>query len=71
MAILPGSIYMYRPDLFDGAPHVRNILVFLMTLLWHPEFSARWGITLALLFFSIAIVLIAASGRNIEARDVG
>jgi hypothetical protein len=71
MAILPGSMYMYRPDLFEGAPFVRNILVFPMTLLWHPEFGARWGIALALVFFGIAVILIAASGRRIEARDVG
>jgi hypothetical protein len=71
LAILPGSVYMYRPDLFDGAPLLRAIFVFPMTLLWHPEFSARWGIALAAVFFGFAIALIAASGRRIEMRDIG
>jgi hypothetical protein len=62
---------MYRPDLFDDAPLLRAILVFPMTLLWHPGFSARWGIALAALLFSITIALMAASGRRIEARDIG
>ena len=70
IAILPGSIYMYRPDLFDGAPLLRAILVFPMTLLWHPDFSARWGVVLAAFLFGVAIALIAASGRRMEARDV-
>jgi hypothetical protein len=70
VAILPGSIYMYRPDLFDDAPLLRAILVFPMTLLWHPGFSARWGIALAALLLSLTIILMAASGRRIEARDI-
>ena len=60
VAILPGSIYMYRPDLFEGMPLVRAIVVFPMTLLWHPDFSARWGIALATLLFSVMIALIVA-----------
>ena len=71
VAILPGSIYMYRPDLFDGAPQFRAVFVFPMTLLWHPDFSARWGLALAAVFFGIAFALGAASGRRIETRDVG
>lgn len=71
LAILPGSIYMYRPDLFDGVPLFRAIFVFPMTLLWHPDLSARWGFALAALLFGVTIALIAASGRRIEARDIG
>jgi hypothetical protein len=71
VAILPGSIYMYRSDLFDGVPLFRAIFVFPMTLLWHPDFSARWGLALASLLFGVTIALIAASGRRIEAWDIG
>ena len=35
------------------------------------QYRLRWGIALAPLFFGIAIILIAASGRRIEARDIG
>jgi hypothetical protein len=71
IAILPSSIYMYRPDLFEGAPLFRAIFVFPTNLLWHPDFSARWGIALATLFFCLTIALIAVSGRWLEARDIG
>jgi hypothetical protein len=70
LAMLPGSIYMYRPDLFEAAPLIRSIFVFPMTLLWHPDFSARWGIVLAALFLGLTIGLIAAAGRSVEARDI-
>ncbi len=71
VAILLGSIYMYRPDLFEDVPLLRTNVVFPLTLLWHPDFSARWGLALATLLFSVTIALIVASGRRIEARDVG
>jgi hypothetical protein len=69
-AMLPGSVYMYRPDLFTDAPLLRTLLVFPLTLLWHASFSARWGLPLAALFLGITVALIAAAGERIEARDV-
>ena len=71
VSILPGTIYMYRPDVFEGAPLLRAIFVFPMTLLWHPDLSARWGIPLGALLVCIAIALVAAAGRRMETSDVG
>ena len=70
VSILPGMIYMYRPDVFEGAPLVRAIFVFPMTLLWHPDFSAHWGIPLGALLVCVTVVLVAASGQRMEKRDV-
>jgi hypothetical protein len=69
-SILPGLIYMYRPDVFEGAPLLRAIVVFPNTLIWHPDFSARWGILLGAFFCCAALALVAAAGKCIEARDV-
>ena len=70
VSILPGMIYMYRPDVFAEAPLVRSIVVFPMNLVWYPEFATRWGLPLAGLFLSVALAFIAASGWRIERRDV-
>jgi hypothetical protein len=68
-SILPGLIYMYRPDVFEDAPLLRAVAVFPNTLIWHPDFSARWGLVLAAAFCCAALALIAAAGKCIEARD--
>ena len=69
-SILPGLIYMYRPDLFEGAPLLRAIAVFPNTLMWHPDFTARWGMALGAAFCCTAVALVVAAGKCIEARDV-
>ena len=70
VSILPSMIYMYRPDVFAEAPLVRDVVVFPMSLVWYPDFAARWGPPLAGLFFGLTLVLAAASGWRIEQRDV-
>jgi hypothetical protein len=69
-SMLPGSVYMYRPDMFADAPLARAVLVFPLTLLWHLEFVARWGVCLAILSTCTAVALIAVSGQNLQQRDV-
>jgi hypothetical protein len=69
-SILPGLIYMYRPDVFEDAPLLRAIAVFPNTLIWHPDFSARWGLALAAVFCCAALILVAAAGRCLDARDI-
>ena len=70
VSILPGMIYMYRPDVFAEVPLVRSIVVFPMNMVWYPEFASRWGLALAGLFFGLALAFAAASGWRIERRDV-
>jgi hypothetical protein len=69
-SIVPGLIYIYRPDVFEDAPLLRAIVVFPNTLIWHPDFSARWGLVLAAFLCAAALALVAAAGHRIEARDV-
>ena len=54
VAILPGMIYMYRPDVFAGTPVLRDLIVFPMNLVWYAEFSQHWGFPLAALLLAIA-----------------
>lgn len=70
LSILPSMIYMYRPDVFAGAPLVRAVVVFPMSLVWYPDFATRWGLPLAGLFLGFALAFAAASGWRIERRDV-
>jgi hypothetical protein len=70
VSILPGMIYMYRPDVFEDAPLLRAIGVFPNTLIWHPDFSASWGIALGALLCCAAFALVAAAGKRIEAREM-
>jgi ABC-type Na+ efflux pump permease subunit len=70
IALLPGSLYIYRPDLFAEAPLFRAIVIFPLTLLWHPDFTAQWGVPLASVLIFLTIGLIAASGWRVARRDV-
>ena len=70
VSMLPGLIYMYRPDVFEDAPLLRAIAIFPNTLIWHLDFSTRWGLVLAAVFCCAALALIAIAGKCIDARDI-
>jgi hypothetical protein len=70
VSILPGVIYMYRPDVFEHTPVLRAIAVFPNTLIWYPDFSARWGFLLAAVFCCTALALIGVVGKCFDARDI-
>ena len=71
VSILPSMIYMYRPDVFAGAPTLRDLIVFPMNLVWFPDFSRHWGFPLAATLLAIAACLVAVAGWRIERRDIG
>ena len=62
---------MYRPDFYEGAPLLRDILVFPMSFVWYPDIAARWGLPLAALLLVLAGLLATLAGRHIARRDVG
>ncbi len=70
-ALLPGMFYMYRPDLFNDAPLMRDFVVFPLNLVWYPDFSRQYGLSLAGLLILLAAALITVAGQSIERRDVG
>lgn len=70
VTILPGTIYMYRPDIFETSPGVRDVVVFPLNLVWYPDFSASWGFLLGALFLALGAGLLAAAGWKFERQDV-
>ncbi|MTD93531.1 hypothetical protein GIW81_04185 [Hyphomicrobium sp. xq] len=70
VTILPGTIYMYRPDIFEASSHVRDLVVFPLNLVWYPDFSASWGFALGGLFLALAAGLVVAAGWMFEMKDV-
>jgi hypothetical protein len=69
-ALLPGMVYLYRPDVFAEAPAIRDVIVFPMNLVWYPEVAARWGLPLAVVMLGLAALLVVLAGFQIERRDV-
>lgn len=69
-SILPSTTYMYRPDIFTAAPHLRALLVFPLNLVWDPAFSASWGFALGALFLGLSTGLVVAAARRLEKQDV-
>ena len=69
-SILPGTVYMYRPDIFDAAPRVRALIVFPLNLVWYPDFSASWGFALGGLLLAMSAGWVAAAAWRLEKRDV-
>lgn len=70
VSMFPGMISMYRPDIFDGRPTLKDTIVFPMNLIWHKGLSGHWGAVLASLMLALAISLAGVAGRSIERRDV-
>jgi hypothetical protein len=69
-SILPSTIYMYRPDVFEAMPRLRALIVFPLNLVWYPDFSASWGFALGSLFMGLSAALVAAAAWTLEKRDM-
>ena len=69
--LLPGSIYMYRPDVFTRYEGLHEAIVYPMNVVWMDAS----GVTIAWLVSAASIVLVAAivgaAGWLFERRDVG
>jgi hypothetical protein len=67
-AMLPGIVYMYRPDFYPaGLP---DYTAFPANLLWHPDFAARFGLPIALALALAASVVVAIAGRLLERKNI-
>lgn len=67
---LPSVVYMYRPDVFAGAPWLADILVFPTSLMWHLEFAAAFGLSLGAAFAAAAGLLVVVAGALLDRRDI-
>jgi hypothetical protein len=70
LAMLPGVVYLYRPDAYDAVPALPSLLVFPANLLWHDDGVARWSPLIVLALFLAILALVAVAGRRLASRDV-
>jgi hypothetical protein len=66
VTLLPGITFMYRPDVFELAPALRDILVFPLNLIWYPGFTRQWGAAIAVGLLLVTTVLVWLAGRLLE-----
>jgi hypothetical protein len=69
-AMLPGIVYMYRPDFYAAAPGIADVIVFPANLLWYPEVATAWGLPIAGAFGLVAAAVTALAGRALQAKDI-
>jgi hypothetical protein len=69
LAILPSMVFMYRPDLLESAPGLKDGAVFPMNLVWFPDFAEHhgWSIAAAMLFLACLAAMLA--GAVLEHKD--
>jgi hypothetical protein len=70
ITFFPGITFMYRPDVFEAAPALRDILVFPLNLIWYPGFARQWGAAIAVGFLLVATGLVLVAGSLLERKDV-
>jgi ABC-type transport system involved in multi-copper enzyme maturation permease subunit len=70
LAVLPAALFMYRPDVFQARPGMRNLFVFPGNLLWFsaslPELTPL--ILLAATLFTAT--LLAGGGRRLKSMEI-
>jgi hypothetical protein len=70
VTLFPGITFMYRPDVFEAAPALRDILVFPLNLIWYPGFARQWGAAIVVSLLLVTILLVLLAGRLLERKDV-
>jgi hypothetical protein len=68
VTFFPGITFMYRPDVFEVAPALRDILVFPLNLIRYPGFTMQWGAAIAVGLLLVATVLVLLAGRLSNGR---
>ncbi|SDH57076.1 hypothetical protein SAMN05421505_11852 [Sinosporangium album] len=66
-AVLPGGMYMYRPDLFS--PALKDLLVFPANLLWHEDDAPAIAAIGVPLMLAAAAVLTALAAWRLNRTD--
>jgi hypothetical protein len=70
LVLLPGSIFMYRPDVFQDHAALRDLIVFPCNLLWRGESLPKVTPALALSAVTVSAILLVGSGRCLRRIDV-
>jgi hypothetical protein len=70
VSMLPGVIYMYRPDVLACVSTLRDFVVFPMNLIWYPGVAITWGPTVTACLLAVAAGLSVLAGWSVDRRDV-
>jgi hypothetical protein len=70
LVVLPGSIFMYRPDVFQGHAALRDLIVFPCNLLWRSESLPKITPALLLSAAAVSALLLVGGGRGLKRMDV-
>jgi hypothetical protein len=70
LVILPGAIFMYRPDVFQGHATLRDLIVFPGNLLWHSESLPKITPIVLLVAVATGTLLLAGGGRRLRKMDI-
>jgi ABC-type transport system involved in multi-copper enzyme maturation permease subunit len=68
--MLPGVVYIYRPDFYTPWLGLRDFIVFPANLLWYPSIATRFAPLIVFVSLLIALVLVALAGRHLQKRDI-
>jgi hypothetical protein len=67
--MIPAATFIYRPDMFDDHPMLRETIV-MATLLWHDAQSAWLGPLALAAALPMSVLFVALAGRILEKTDV-
>jgi ABC-type transport system involved in multi-copper enzyme maturation permease subunit len=70
LAVLPGSLFMYRPDVFQDHPLLRNLIIFPGNLLWFSESLPKITPIILLSAITASVLLLAGSSRYLSRSDI-
>jgi ABC-type transport system involved in multi-copper enzyme maturation permease subunit len=68
--MLPGVVYIYRPDFYAFWPGLTDLIVFPANLLWHSAETRRFAPLAVFIFLLISLVLVALAGHRLQQRDI-
>jgi ABC-type transport system involved in multi-copper enzyme maturation permease subunit len=70
LAVLPGSVFMYRPDVFQDHATLRNLIVFPGNLLWLSESLPKVTPIILSAAAAAGALLLAGSSRRLGRLDI-
>jgi hypothetical protein len=71
LAVLPGGVFMYRPDVFQDRALLRNLIIFPGNLLWLSESLPMVTPIILLTAAAAGALLLAGSSWRLKRLDIG
>jgi hypothetical protein len=71
LMVLPGSIFMYRPDVFQDHAALRDLIIFPGNLLWFSESLPMITPIILIVAVATSALLLAGSSWRLKRLDIG